>query len=422
MRDEITLRDLINIIFKRKMLICIVTAVALFISGIYSFFIMEPEYSASTTLLANPIENKQIDLASGITEMIDSLAIYPNMTIDTYKEQVINSTILTDVINEFNLTDSKGKKVQWRILADKVSADVIKNTNLLKITVKNKDPEMAVKIANSVSDKFIKYISDNTRKFGEQAKSIIEESLNEEKMKLEEESKKLQEYLANSQNIEQIRLEIQSLNGKINTYNMQLVDVEKQINTDSEALSVLLNGQKKLGNVNLDNENNVKLNIGLDDSNSSQEMEIEINSSNDLKNSLIIIKTTEIETRLIQNLAEKTSLEEKIKELEVRLKDMRTLLAEEEYKYNTVQRNYNLVEQTYNAYLDRHKKAVLAATSDVGESSIIVSEQATIPIEPSNHGKFFYLAVGTFLGLMIGITIALILGYLQEVILSYEKT
>lgn len=418
MRDEITLRDLINIIFKRKMLICIVTAVALFISGIYSFFIMEPEYSASTTLLANPIENKQIDLASGITEMIDSLAIYPNMTIDTYKEQVINSTILTDVINEFNLTDSKGKKVQWRKLADKVSADVIKNTNLLKITVKNKDPEMAVKIANSVSDKFIKYISDNTRKFGEQAKSIIEESLNEEKMKLEEESKKLQEYLANSQNIEQIRLEIQSLNGKINTYNMQLVDVEKQINTDSEALSVLLNGQKKLGNVNLDNENNIKLNIGLDDSNSSQEMEIEINSSNDLKNSLIIIKTTEIETRLIQNLAEKTSLEEKIKELEVRLKDMRTLLAEEEYKYNTVQRNYNLVEQTYNAYLDRHKKAVLAATSDVGESSIIVSEQATIPIEPSNHGKFFYLAVGTFLGLMIGITIALILGYLQEVILS----
>jgi len=97
--------------------------------------------------------------------------------------------------------------------------------------------------------------------------------------------------------------------------------------------------------------------------------------------------------------------------LEERLKNTQAVLADEEYKYNAIQRNYNLAEQTYNAYLDRHKEAVLAASSNIGESAIIVSSEATTPQYPSNHGKVFYLALGTFAGFMMGIFAAFILAY-----------
>jgi len=411
MNEEITLREFIEMILKRKWIICIVTAIAILLSGIYSFFILKPTYSASVTLLANPIENKQTSITTGINEMIDSLAVYPNMTIDTYKEQVINSTVIADTINELNIINDKGELIQWSALAKKLSVEKIGNTNLLKITVKDKDPVMAAKIANSVADKFIKYISDNTRKFGEQATAVIEERLKNEEMKLEEEAKKLKDYLSSSHNIDQLKLELQSLYSKIDGYNIQLIDIEKQIQADVDALKVLLAGKDTVSKINLDD---LKLNVPLDNGKVNQDLEISIKSGDELQKALITIKATEIETRLVQNKAEKESLEIKIKELEDRLKETQSLLAEEEYKYNAILRTYKLAEQTYNAYLDRHKEAVLAATSSIGESAIIVSTPATVPIEPSSRGKLFYLASGTLLGLMMGVLLALAVSYWKE--------
>lgn len=411
MREEITLREMIEMVLKKKMIICLFTVVCLLISLFYSLFFYEPEYSASSVLLANPIESKQINMSSGINEMIDSLAVYPYMTIETYKEQVISSKILSEIINDLKLTDKNGKSIRWTNLVNKIDVDIVNNTNLLKITVKDKDPELAAKLANGISSKLIDYISENTRKFAEQAKFEIEVLLKEEEVKLEEQSKKLQEYLAKSHNIEQMKLEIDSLNSKINTYNMTLIDLEKQISTDSEALKVLLAGKKPFSSIDLDDKNNIKLNVPLNSGDTGKIIEINIDSSNDLQNALITIKATEIETRLIQNKAEKETLESKSIELEKRLKDMQTLLAEEEYKYNTVKRNYNLAEQTYNAYLDRHKEAVLAATSNIGESAIIVSEEASIPIDPSNFGKLFYLVAGAFIGVILGVITAFVLSY-----------
>ena len=414
MREEITLRELIEMILKRKMIICFITAFAILVSGLYSFFVLEPLYSASATLLTNPIENDQSVQTTGINDMISSLTVYPNMTVDTYKEQVINSIVLTNTINELKLENSGGELLEWSQLADKISVEVVGNTNLLRIIVTDNEPEKAANIANSVANNFIKYVSDNTKKFGEQATSIIEERLQDEERKLEEEAKKLKEYLANSQNIEQLKLEISSLHDQIDKFNMSLINVEKQIETDTETLKVLLGDRNTFSGIDLDN-NDIKINVPLNNNNDSyQNIEIDINSNNKLQNAIITIKATEIETRLIQYQAEKKSLEEKIKELEERVKETRAKLADEEYKYNAIQRNYRLAEQTYNAYLERHKEAVLAASSNVGESAIIVSVPAIAPLLPSNHGKLFYLALGTCFGLMFGIIVAFAVGYWKD--------
>lgn len=411
MREDITLRDLIEMILKRKKVVCIITAIAMVISGVYGFFVVKPSYEATTVLLTNPIEKTQSEISEGISEMIDSLVDYPTMTIDTYKEQVINNTVLTNTINELQLTDANGVLIDWSALAKKISVNIVDKTNLLKIRVEDRDPERAAKIANAVSENFIEYISNNTRKFGEQATSVIEEQLKEEEKKLEKESKKVQEYLTSSHNVEQLKMEINSLYEKINTYNMELINIEKQILTDGESLKVLTGGKSSLGDIEL--SDNINLNIPLNDS-LNHDIEVKINFSNELQKALVTIKVTEIETRLIQNQADKKSLEAKIKELEERLKNTQATLAEEEYKYNAVLRNYNLQANTYNAYLDRHKEALLAATSNIGESVIIISSPATIPLEASNHGKLFYLVIGTIVGGVLGILIAFIAAYWEE--------
>lgn len=393
MNKEITLREIIELIIKRKWLICIITITTLLLSAIYCFFIQKPYYSASVTLLGKPIEDKQTSITD-ISGMVDTVAVYPNMTLDTYKEQVINSIVLTDTINDLNLTNSDGELIQWSELARKISVDKINNTNMLRVTVNDSDPQAAAKIANSIADNFIEFISDNTRKFGEQAMSLIEEKLKEEENKIKEEAIKLKEYLSNSHNIEQLKLEKQGLLDKINQYSMKLIDVEKQIQTDSKVLEDFVGG--KYASVPADNQNDIMYNIPL-----GKDVEIIITSADDLKGTLQTIKLSEIENRLLENQAEKLSLETKIDELVARLNDTQVLLAEEEYKYNAIIRDYNLAEQKYNAYSVRHKEAVLAATSSIGENAIIVSSPATEPNKPASHGKGFYLALGLSIGLLI---------------------
>jgi len=407
MNQELSIRDLIELIIKRKWLVCITTIIAILLSGIYSFFILKPSYNASVTLLVKPIEDKKSSM-SDINGMIDSLTVYPNMTIDTYKEQVINNVVLSGTIKDLQLKNPDGELIQWSSLAGKISVDKIGNTNLLKVTVSDGDPQKAAKIANSIADNFISYISNNTRKFGEQAMLIIEERLGEEENKLKEEALKLKEYLSNSNNIEQLKMEVKSLLDIINNYNLMLIDVEKQIQTDSKALEDLLNGNTAYV---ANNQDEIMYNIPLDNNEESNDVDIIISSASDLKTALLTIKTSEIESRLIENKAEKASLENKIEELLARLNDTQAILAEEEYKYNTILRNYNLAEQTYNAYLDRHKEAVVAATSSIGEYAIIVSSPATIPVHPSNHGKLFYLIIGAAAGIFAGMFFALIVGY-----------
>lgn len=419
MNEEITIRKFIEIIFKRKIVICIFTIIATLISGIYSFLIMEPLYSSSTILLTNPIE-KSNNNNEGIIGVLDTLAIYPVMSIDSYKEQVITNTVLTNAINELSQIYVNEETIQLQDLIRNISVEIISKTNLIRISVLDKDPEKATVIANCVADNFIKYISDNTKKFEKQTTSIIEEMLKDEEKKLEEQAKKMQEYLKNSHNIEQLKLEIQSLHTLIDEYKTYLIDVEKQIDSDSAALSVLLDGEKTFSGIKIDND--IKINVPLDNNNENQNIELSVGSGNELQASLVIIKTTDIETRLIQNMAEKYSLESKINELEDRLIGMQSILTEEEYKYNSIKRNYDLAEETYNAYLDRHKEAILASTANMGESTIIVLSPAITPLNPSGHGKIYYLAIGVFIGLVLGVITSFLIEFWPDNTSDHKKT
>ena len=87
MEQEISLRELIEVLLKHKKLIAIITGVTFALSLIISF-ITPPVYEARTTLLVNPIgsqqKNKEITSSA---DVLDTISQYPEMSVETYKEQ-----------------------------------------------------------------------------------------------------------------------------------------------------------------------------------------------------------------------------------------------------------------------------------------------------------------------------------------------
>ncbi|NLK22342.1 MAG: hypothetical protein GX308_09790 [Epulopiscium sp.] len=434
MEEEISLRELIEALLRNKKLIAIITAVATAISVVVSL-IMPPVYEARTTLLANPIGSRQNKEITNSNDVLDTISQYPEMSLETYREQFLNSEIIQATIKELDLRDGSNQPMKIRSFREKVRVEVVKDTNLIRVYVSDKDPELAAKIANTLDEKFIDFITAMTRRKGMQAVQAITDQLEAEKRALDKEAQKKRDYLMNSKDIEELNQEIITLRDQMTMYKQSLIDTDRQIQSDIRTLEGFVESGIKTSNINIEkikakiqfnevkgvqannmdnteegketdskpkalqikNTSNVTIN---------QEIEFDISNSSALEGAMLSAQRTQIETRLLQNVSEREVLENKIGEIQKRLADLRSTLATEEYKYNEVIRDYQLAEKAFQAYQTRRNEAEQNAAADIGRASIVVSSPAVIPDIPSGPNKKLNVAIGLVIGLMVGVFMA----------------
>lgn len=146
--ETIELRELIEILFKRKILILLLTLVCTLAGAAYSIFMVTPIYKSETTLMVNGSKNVS-DIASSLD--LGSINLSQKLVV-TYSEIVKSRIVLEQVIYQLELDMS------YRQLLAKTSAQQVGGTEILKISVTDEDPELAAKIANRVSSVFVKEV------------------------------------------------------------------------------------------------------------------------------------------------------------------------------------------------------------------------------------------------------------------------
>ena len=147
--EEIDVKDFLRYLKKFIILMIVVTILAVGGSVFYNLSIKTPMYKTSTTVvLAQTKTNNNIN---GTT--LNDININQKL-VSTYSEIVKSKRILDQVIDTLSL-DTTAEK-----LSKKVSVNAVDDTEILKITVENADPELASKIANEIAEVFKKEISE----------------------------------------------------------------------------------------------------------------------------------------------------------------------------------------------------------------------------------------------------------------------
>ena len=191
--EEISLRELIEILIKRKNIIIGLTIIAITISIAVSFFILTPSYEAITVLNVQNISynthsgnvsgtniflnNENIDwhdlsqLDPGITQdsraLISSLIQYPNMSEEAYKNKLLGPELLNKVKDSIpELAELSVEKIK-----SKISIDT--NNGLFTIKIKDKDPRLAAEIGNKLSEVFISYVDKYNSNYVEKLNKYI---------------------------------------------------------------------------------------------------------------------------------------------------------------------------------------------------------------------------------------------------------
>ena len=142
MRQTMEIEELLNVLTKRKWIVIVSAIIFMIIGIIYSAFLVTPTYRADTTLIVSG-SNSDLALDIGTISVNQKLVV-------TYGKIVKSRSVLETVINELKLDTNYEK------FLPKVSAEPVDDTEILRISVKDKNKNQAVIIADKIAEVFKK--------------------------------------------------------------------------------------------------------------------------------------------------------------------------------------------------------------------------------------------------------------------------
>lgn len=144
--EELDLKELFFMFWNKKLEIILITLVLVAVGVGYSYFWVKPEYTSTTSLvLAQSSSSGQAgDGAISTTDLTMNSKL-----VSTYSELIKRKAILGQVCENLNIPESDIQE-----LRGKIKVNSAKNTEIIEISVTNKDPNKAAAIANEIAKVF----------------------------------------------------------------------------------------------------------------------------------------------------------------------------------------------------------------------------------------------------------------------------
>lgn len=148
---EIDVLQLFRALWKRKLVILLVAIITSSVAFAYSTFIIKPEFTSTTRIYV--VNRNQVE-KSGLTNQDLQAGSY---LVKDYREIILSQDVLEKVVSDLKLDlTPKG-------LANKIKVTVPVDTRIVSISVNDRVPEEASRIANSLREVAAQKIISITR-------------------------------------------------------------------------------------------------------------------------------------------------------------------------------------------------------------------------------------------------------------------
>src|SRR3990172_3288760 len=152
------LRAYLNILWRRKWVIAVTVTVTMIVV-VTGTLLMTPIYTASTVLRVVTIPEGSLDYLSYDVQYADRL-------MNTYVQMAASGPVITELEQRLGLTDRPS-----------VKAEILAGTELIKITVEDRNPALATQMANTVAGILIDQVTAPTAGGGKTTAEILRQQL-----------------------------------------------------------------------------------------------------------------------------------------------------------------------------------------------------------------------------------------------------
>lgn len=147
--EEISIQELFFTVKKRIGLIILIFLFFVIAVGIISYFVLQPEYETFTTLMIGKPKDYKGENSIEYNDLILNQRL-----VSTYGEIVKMRVVADKVIENLDLPISYGQ------FGSKVSVNLVKDTEIIKLKVVDADPKLASEIANETAKVFMNSVKE----------------------------------------------------------------------------------------------------------------------------------------------------------------------------------------------------------------------------------------------------------------------
>ena len=385
---EIDLRRYIEIVWKWRLVIVLLTVSAVVASGVFSFFVLSPVYETKVTLfVTDAAQSQQSIRPSGDTSVAESVSRIPAMTLNTYMSQITSPYLLDRVVGVIGLPDLGASSI-----GSMISAQVLKDTSLIEVRVQNTDRALAVTIANTIASEFVQFVSEMNQE--RMAKSLT--FLTEQEAMLKKDLAAAYEEL-----------------GVIQSRPDNAASIARDISTKSQVVV-------RLG------EDLARLQTDITLVNASLRQigqEIAAMPATETPTpafQALVAAQSEKVTQLADSSARASAIAQEVSSLERSVTTLEGKLVVAQNQEAVVKANASRLESTLNLLSSKMVEAQMAHSLNLGEATISVVAPAMEPHNPVKPRKMVNMAVAGVLGGFVSVLLVFVLEYMDNTIKTQD--
>lgn len=408
--EEINLRDYLEVLWRGKTIVVLVTVVAILTSGVLSFLVLPPVYEAKVMLMINlPQRQNGTTDQEGLKALLDSLSRYPQLSMETYRRQVLNPALLGRVI------EKTGVGLTAEQLDDQIQVTVPKDSNLMEVVVSDNDPRRAANLANSLVQEYMAMVSQIAREQMTRSSQYIKEQMDVEEKKLGEALQDYKQVLQQPRSVSELQKELDSKITLLTQYKDELIKVSVESQALKGALEKTrsqLESQPKTLTTNKSlADDPVLQNLVAELAKTSPALVAGLKMSSEEVNPVFtdlstLLATSNIEVAKLQ--AKETALRQAIAVTETQLETLRVDLAEKQIAQERLQDKVQTLKDTYSDFSKKYEETRIAESARIADTNLAIVAPATVPSRPVKPKKALNVAIAGVLGLMVGVFLVFI--------------
>jgi succinoglycan biosynthesis transport protein ExoP len=406
---EIDLRELLKVFRKWGKLIIIMTLLCALAAGLVSWLLLSPVYQANTLLMVSQATEKLQATASGSNEgledVVGSVSRMPVLTMSTYLGQIKSETLMNRIIERLELDDLG---YNARSLSGMIDASVVKDSNLIEVKVTGTDPELAAKIANTLSEEYLTLMNEKNQEQMSRSVDFLNKQKTITDQDLDKASESLRRFQSQPRGVAVLETEFNagsqdaaSLNSRLKTVRIEIQQLSAGIYSLEKQLSITpqtINSEQK-------------------DTNTGNTYTTQV--ANPVYVSLVQELIAK-KAALAEKEGEAAGLQQMLVQTNLELDALQAELAEKSMEQEKLQREVDRLKKTSETLAMKKTETQIAKSIDLGNTSVVVVSEASIPESPIKPNKKLNVAIAFVLGLMLFSLLAFVLEYLDNTIKTPE--
>ena len=407
--QEIHLIDYLNVIWKRKVLIAggtILTAAAAVVVSLS----MPKTYEASVTLL---VTESKIPSAEG------GEPVKTGLSPETFEGMIRNKSLAQQAIQKFGLDQKPYKLAPEGFINGVLSVKMLRQTNLINLTVQFPDAGLAKDIANFLGEQAVELNTQLNRADTLKTRDYIKMQLDDARPKMEREQATLVEFRRKAR-LATLRKEIEILPAQKAVLGNRYLDVVTSLKGHRAKLKELSEQIKKHQKVetimkSIEKEPGLLIAAGEENPGGKRDLlalQMKSEEFNPVyRNTEQALVTTRVELASLE--ARRDDLRGRLELTEEKLGAVERELANTEARLEELTRNYALAKDAYQLFARKFEEASLSVASRVNDLKIV--DRAVVPRDPVKPRVKLNVTLAGTLGLMMFTFLAFFVEYLANV-------